>query len=188
MAEAADFRLRHGKAPTTGRDELWATIDYEGPFGPLRVETGDGGCLELTGPAVGKATLCIPPADGPAAGMRGADSGPGATADLSRLGPTLQGHLRRGIDLRVGEVEVRLHQPKRGLTRSSRALLVERTGRTTILRNRGAATLSMETPDGTRLLQRTAYNRGRVWPTAEAVDVAVFLLVNASGLGVAVDL
>lgn len=188
MAEHATFKLRHRKLPSTGPHELWGVMDYEGPFGPMQLVKRADGCLALTGPAVGEASLCVPSPEDPPAATREDDSGPGVAASVSRLGPIIQGHLRLGIDLQVGDQRVRLHQPKRGLLRSARTLKVDRRDRTAVFRNRSVATLSMETADGATLVRRGRATVGRVWPTADALDVAVFLLVDGSGLGVAVDL
>lgn len=187
MGEVAPFKLRHHKTATTGPDELWSTLDYEGPFGPLHLVKDDDRCLVLTGASIGRASLCIPSPEGPPPASREDDYGPGAAAGVTSLGPILQGHLRQGIYCQIGDAQVRLHQPRRGLLRSARTLMVDRGDRTAVVRNRGLATLSLETADGARLMQRGRPTTGKVWAAADAIDVAVFLLVDAS-LGSAVAL
>ena len=162
------FRVRPGKQQ--------GMLRYEGPFGPFEgMIGGQATHTRLTGPAVGTAEL---------------PWGKGTRSTVSDVKERLhqEERLRQGITAKVGDLEVRLHQPTRGFLRSHRAIWVERPDRPPArLRLRRIDALSLERADGTRLARIGSWFvvgplGGVVTPAADAVDVALLLLAYLAGL------
>ncbi|MDP8975926.1 MAG: hypothetical protein M3N28_06110 [Actinomycetota bacterium] len=160
------FRLRAEQLAATD-DGPGALLHYEGPFGPMAVETyGKITKTHLTGGSVGRAEV---------------DWGWWTREILFKQGVSHKDRLREGVEARVGDVRLRLHQPNRGAFRQRRVLAVERPDSPAVFRLRRWEALSMERDDGEVLMRLPSGDEGMV-RSADAIDVAVFLLVHASHL------
>ena len=169
-----EFRLPFEKSPDAKLtdDQPAGTYRYEGPFGPMesyrekRTSTGNPTTMTLWGPEVGEATIAW---------------GPGM---LEASDAEVKTRLREGIPLRMPAQELTVSQPRYGLRRADRALVVEGGSRSPrLVRLRRVGAVSLEAPDGAALVRQPLFlERNQVADRADAIDVGTFLLVVWSTL------
>lgn len=149
--------MRRFASRRTGDGGTGTRWDYDGPCGPMTAVIGRSGePTTVSGPQVGHGQMVWD------------------AFDADRLD-----QLRRGIEITIGDERIRLSRAAGGLTRRARAITVERSGQSFRLRLRRWDTPSLE---GTSVLVRGQLYRGRVGDDAQPLDVALFLLMTASGL------
>lgn len=155
--------MRRFASRRTGDGGTGTRWDYDGPCGPMTAVIGRSGePTTVHGPQVGNCQMVWD------------------AFDADRLD-----QLRRGIEVTIGDERIRLWRASGGLTRRARAIIVERQGRPARLRLRRWEAVSLEAAS---VLVRGRLYRGRVADDAQPVDVALFLLMTASGLHLEVRL
>ncbi|CAN5662719.1 hypothetical protein BH20ACT2_BH20ACT2_23790 [soil metagenome] len=172
MSEPVQARISGELVGEPRSPEAISVTRYEGPFGPMELTThASGNEVTLTGAEVGRGRI---------------PWSPHLRTSLVQQGVDHYVRYRQGLDVEVGDATVRVHQPRHGLLRPNRAVHVERAGRPARLRLRRLETTVLERTDGTALVQQRLGDQPVVHQEADAIDVAVFLLLRISGCGDAI--